>query len=278
MSVAILGPGAVGGMLAVRLTIAGETTICVAREDTCAAIRAAGLTLVRAREELVAEPAASEALSYPVDLLLVTVKAPRLEEALRRVAAEPFAVIPLLNGIEHLSLLRGRFENVVAGTIGHFEGYREGPTRIVQLSRAAAVVTVASDGPAAPLIRAGIEVRTLPSERDVLWEKLARLAPLAALTAATGRSLGGLRNDPRLGTALVEACAVAEADGATATVREQWEIIEAMPDSLTTSAARDMAAGRPSELDAIVGAVVRAGRRLGVETPTLEELLASCTG
>ena len=53
----------------------------------------------------------------------------------------------------------------------------------------------------------------------------------------------------------------------------QWEILDTMPASVTTSAARDAAAGRPTELDAIVGGVVRAAERLGVETPTLERLL-----
>ena len=56
----------------------------------------------------------------------------------------------------------------------------------------------------------------------------------------------------------------------------QWAIIDAMALDLTTSTARDVAAGRPSELDAITGAVVRAGRRLRVATPTLEDLLAQC--
>ena len=46
-----------------------------------------------------------------------------------------------------------------------------------------------------------------------------------------------------------------------------------MPASVTTSAARDAAAGRPTELDAIVGGVIRAGERVGVQTPTLERLL-----
>ena len=50
-------------------------------------------------------------------------------------------------------------------------------------------------------------------------------------------------------------------------------LIDAMPADLTTSTARDVAAGRPSELDAITGAVVRAGRALNVPTPTLDRLL-----
>jgi ketopantoate reductase len=49
-----------------------------------------------------------------------------------------------------------------------------------------------------------------------------------------------------------------------------------MAPSLTTSTARDIAAGHPSELDAVAGSIVRAGRRLGVETPILEGLLAEC--
>jgi 2-dehydropantoate 2-reductase len=57
---------------------------------------------------------------------------------------------------------------------------------------------------------------------------------------------------------------------------EQWEVVERLPVDMTTSAARDVAAGRPSELDALVGAIVRAGRRLGVSTPTLDRLEAEC--
>jgi 2-dehydropantoate 2-reductase len=110
----------------------------------------------------------------------------------------------------------------------------------------------------------------------VLWEKLARQAPLAVLTAVTGRTAGELRADPRLRGAVEEACAVAAADGARTTLAEQWSIIESLPPGLTTSTARDIAAGRPSELDAIAGAVVRAGRRLGVPTPTFELLLEQC--
>jgi 2-dehydropantoate 2-reductase len=275
VTTAVLGPGAVGGLLAVQLTLTGEPVVCVARSETAAAIRDDGLTLAyEGRPELTARPEASETLEETVDLLLVTVKAPQLEPALERVAAEPALVIPLLNGLEHMAVLRGRFRAVTAATIGRVEAYREGPTRIVQ--RASALVTVAGDLVPAQLERAGIEVRVGGSEADVLWEKLARQAPLAALTAATGRPVGELRGDARLRAAVEEACAVAAADGSTTTFADQWSIIESLPADLTTSTARDVAAGRPSELDAIAGAVVRAGRRLGVATPTLEGLLELC--
>ena len=69
------------------------------------------------------------------------------------------------------------------------------------------------------------------------------------------------------------ALAVAAREGVSLSPKAQWEIIDAMPPRLTSSTARDVAAGRVSELDAITGAAVRAGRRLGVPTPALEQLL-----
>jgi 2-dehydropantoate 2-reductase len=121
-------------------------------------------------------------------------------------------------------------------------------------------------------------VRVNGSEAAELWEKLARQAPVAAATTATQRAIGELRTDPewrtRLEQAIEETCSVAAADGAPLAPATQWEIIDSMPPKLTSSTARDVAAGRPSELDAITGAAVRAARRVGVPAPALEGLLA----
>jgi 2-dehydropantoate 2-reductase len=65
---------------------------------------------------------------------------------------------------------------------------------------------------------------------------------------------------------------VATADGVNLMPSAQWTRITEMDAGLTTSAARDVAAGRPNEIDAITGAVVRAGERLGVPTPVLSGL------
>jgi 2-dehydropantoate 2-reductase len=66
---------------------------------------------------------------------------------------------------------------------------------------------------------------------------------------------------------------VAGAEGVVLDPAAQWAIIQGMAPELTTSAARDAAAGRPTELDAITGAVLRVGRREGVATPVLDGLL-----
>ena len=279
--VGVLGPGAVGGALAVRLALAGHGVVCVARPASVEVIARDGLELVWEGQRLRARPEAVERLDAPVELLLVTVKAPLLEEALGRIEHAPTIALPLLNGLEHLGAIRAALGPcVAAGSISQFEAYREGSGRIVQTTPSG-VVTIASReaalAPAAELLAGtGFEVRVDESEERVLWEKLARLAPLAALTAATQRTVGELRSDPRLAAALEEACAVASANGVPTSPTDQWAIIGEMAPDLTTSTARDVVAGRPSELDAIVGAVVRAGRRLGVSTPTLEELLEAC--
>jgi 2-dehydropantoate 2-reductase len=279
--VAILGPGAVGGVIAVGLERAGIRVVCVARPGTADLIQSDGLTLRHGEEVETVRPEAATELREPVELLLVTVKAPSLEDALGRIQAPVETIVPLLNGIEHMQTIRRRLSDAraVGGTIGFIEAWLERPGVVVQ-NTPRTVMTIASDADsetAELLRRSGAEVRVNGSEAAVLWEKLARQAPFAAATALTQRPIGELRSDPswrrRLEDAVVETCRVALADGVELTPEAQWEIIDAMPPGLTSSTARDIAAGRPSELDAITGAAVRAAHRVGVPAPVLEGLL-----
>jgi 2-dehydropantoate 2-reductase len=279
LTVAVLGPGAVGTVFAVPLTRAGYRVVCVARPGTVAAIQQEGLTLVRHALGSQVRPEAVQSLDAPVDVLLVTVKAFALEEALERVTAEPATTVPLLNGLEHVERLRALLGGrVVAASVGRLEAYRDRPTVVAQTT-GQPVVTLA---PGADVVEtlfsaAEAEVRRGASERAILWEKVVRLAPLAAATAYTQRPVGDLRDDPawraRLEDGIREACAVAAAEAVVLDPGAQWQIVEALPADFTTSTARDVAAGRRSELDAITGAVVRAGRSAGVPTPTLDRLL-----
>jgi 2-dehydropantoate 2-reductase len=283
VSVAVLGLGGIGGMLVARTGALGVGT-----EDSVAAIREAGLRLVHGGQTTVAQPEVATRLDRPVSLLVVAVKAHSLEAALERVDPEALAdavVLPLLNGLEHVDLLRERLDAVVAaGTIGAVEVFSPEPGLVVQRS-AGATITAASEtlprealeGALAPLEVEGIEVVVADDERAVLWEKAARLAVLAAAAIASGKPVGELRDDPawrrRLQAALVEACAVAEGDGVHLDAAAQWSIVEQLPASLVPSAARDASVGRPTELDAITGSVVRVARRLDVWTPMLDGLL-----
>jgi 2-dehydropantoate 2-reductase len=290
-TVAVLGPGAVGSSLAVRLLHAHVHTICVARPETVGLVALAGLAVETLEGVLTARPEVAERLERPVGLLLITVKAPALEEALERIDPESVAegvAVPLLNGLEHMEVVRRRLgSRVAAGTVSHFQAYRAGRVQVIETTPPP-LVTMASDGDltrreleaAADLLRqAGLEVRIGQSEKRVLWHKLVRIAPLSAATAVTGRTIGDLREDPswrpRLEAAIGEACQVAEADGVSLHAAAQWQIVDDLPNSLTPSAARDLTAGRRTELDAIVGSVLRAAEAHGIETPVLGELAAT---
>ncbi len=279
MTVAILGPGAVGGVLAVGFVQAGVDVVCIARPATAEAIRSEGLSLRQGEKVRTVRPRVETALRKSVELLLVTVKAPALDAALDRIEVQPRSAMPLLNGIEHMETLRERLPqaDVVAGSIGRIEAWLEGPGVVVQPTPSV-VMTVASGAPAKLLRRSGVEVRVNGSGAEVLWEKLARQAATAAVTSITQRPVGELRDDPdwgpRFRQAVDEACAVAAADGVMLSPEAEWAIIQAMPPLLTSSTARDIAAGIPSELDAITGAAVRAGKRLGVDTPILTQMFA----
>jgi 2-dehydropantoate 2-reductase len=272
--------------------------ICVGTERSVAAIRAGGLTLEHGGAATTVRPEAVVRLERPVSLLVVCVKAYDLGSALDRIAPDALdgaVVLPLLNGLDAPDTLRARFQAasytvlhapsaVAAGSIGSMSAHSPEPGRVVQGTPSAGTITAASNdlereslaAALAPLVVPGIDVVRLDDEREVLWEKAARLAVLAAATVASGRTFGGVRDDPgwreRLVGALDEAVAVAAADGVRLSAADQWAKIQAMPAELTTSAARDAAAGRPTELDAITGSVVRAGRRLAVATPILEAL------
>jgi 2-dehydropantoate 2-reductase len=116
------------------------------------------------------------------------------------------------------------------------------------------------------------------SEEQILWSKLVRLNALACTTSACDRSIGFIRSDPEWRSALIgcieEASAVANADGARIDPAARLaELDEAHPE-LGSSMQRDIAAGREPELDAIPGAVLRAGRRHGIECPTIARLSA----
>lgn len=287
---AVLGPGAVGGALAVRLANAGVPVICVAHSEAVGIIALAGLVLESPDGTLTARVEAAEELARPVGLLLVTVKAPALDDAIARVdpaAVADGVVVPLLNGLEHMEKLRARFgDRVAAGSVSHYQAYRAGRVQIIEATPPP-VITMASESlsrseveAVADMLRqARLDVRVGQDETRVLWHKLARIAPLAAATAASGRTVGELRHDPawrpRLDGAINETCAVAEADGVALRPSAQWAIIDEMADETTTSAARDVAAGRRSELDAIVGGVLRRAEQLEVPTPALADLAAA---
>jgi 2-dehydropantoate 2-reductase len=287
-TVAILGPGGVGGFLAAALARAGTDTLVVAREETAELIAREGIALTSVRlGDFTAHPRATSTLDEPADVLFIATKASGLESALDRIATEPPLVIPLLNGLDHMVTLRARFgwNAVIAGAI-RIEADRPEPGHITQTSPFLRV-DLASDDPALveqlQPVKAMLEAAEVPatlgnSESQILWAKLVRLNALACTTSASDRQLGFIRSDPewraRLEACVAEAAAVGNADGATLDPANTMRELKDAHAELGSSMQRDIAAGREPELDAIPGAVLRAGKRLGVPCPTIAELAA----
>jgi 2-dehydropantoate 2-reductase len=294
MRVAVLGPGGVGGLMAGVLARSGTPVTVVARASTAEEISRRGL-LVRSLifGQFVANPGAVDRLDEPVGALIVATKAAGLASALERIAIEPTVVLPLLNGLDHLVALRERFpaDSVLAGAI-RIEADRPAPGVVVQTStflrvdmapREANVADARTregmQSLAAALSDAGVPVRVLDSEAQVMWSKLVRLNALACTTSAHDKLLGEIRSTPELRGELVgaieEGCAVGRAEGAGdvdpgAAMAE----LDAAHDTLGSSMQRDIAAGREPELDAIPGSVLRAAARHGLQCPTITRLVA----
>ena len=279
--IAVLGPGGVGGFVAAALARAGEDVLVVARDETAAVIARDGIAVQSVRlGDFEARPAAAPVLDVPGATLLVATKATTLPAALERVQADPALVVPLLNGLDHMDVLRDRFgaDRVAAGTI-RVEAMRPAAGRIVQTSKFLRVEV----GPpredvsafAAVLEGAGIPAR-VDDEPQVMWGKLVRLNALACMTSAYDLQMGPIREDPAL-RAELEACVretaiVAAAEGASVSAGTIMRELDGTHATLGSSMQRDIAAGIPPELDAIPGAVLRAAARHGLEAPTIAKL------
>lgn len=287
MNVAVLGPGGVGGLVAGALDRAGTSVTVIARDSTVETLAKRGLPVSSVLlGDFVAHPRATTRLDQPVDVLIVATKAAGLVEALERVEATPRLVLPLLNGLDHIAVLRERFapESVVAGTI-RVEADRPEPGVVVHTSQFLRVDMASQDQAAhAPMQRlagvlsaAGVPARVGDSEPQVMWSKLVRLNALACTTSAFDKLLGEIRSTPELRAELVgaieEGCAVAQAEGALIKTGGALGELTAAHATLGSSMQRDIAAGRPPELDAIPGSVLRAAARHGIECPTIERLV-----
>jgi 2-dehydropantoate 2-reductase len=292
-SVVVLGPGGVGGFLAAALTRADADVTLIARTQSADAIDAGGGLRVRSVRlgDFSAKPRLGTAAAGRVDAMLVATKSIGLEDALQRVdGLEPRIVLPLLNGLDHLDLLRERYgTRAVAGSI-RIESTRVAPGEIEQTSPFLRIDMASADPAmhapmedlAALLEQAGVPTRIMDSEAQAMWGKLVRLNAIACATSAWDLPLGEIRSDPAKRDAL-EACvregaAVARAEGADVDPRDTMAELDDAHADLRTSMQRDIAARRAPELDAIAGSVLRAAARHGLACPEIERLAGIAAG
>jgi len=282
MKHAILGAGGVGGLIGACLARLGHSVTLVLRPES----------LAQYPEQLRLESAfgnfsvpVSRAAEVPsADVLWITVKATQLDVALTSFTKPESvqAIVPLLNGIDHLALLRSKYgaERVIGATIA-VETERVAPGHIVHRSPFARL-NVSSKGQAllgstvAQLQQMGFECRFVDDEPTLMWSKMVFLAPLALTSTAGDLTTGQITSDPawrqQLETCVREVAAVATAEGGKVDAEAVLAGMMKMPGNIRSSMQKDVAQGKRPELDAIAGPILRGGQRHGIEVPVTKKL------
>ena len=298
LTIAVLGTGATGGYFGGRLAEAGEDVRFIARGAHLAALRAHGLTVTSVAGDFELDPVrVSDTPSDvgPVDVVLVAVKAwqvPEAAESLRPLMGERTFVVPLQNGIDapdQLAAVLGA-DRVLGGFCSILASL-ESPGRIRHMGVVPYIAFGELDGSRsarAEALRAafagarGVTVEVPADIRAAMWNKFLFITALSGVGAVTRAPVGVVRSQPAprglLRDALEEIYAVALRAGIglpADAVERTLAFIDGLPPDGTASMQRDVLAGRPSELEAQVGAVVRLGGRLGVEVPVHRTIYAA---
>lgn len=289
-SVAVLGIGAIGGFLAALFHKAGYEVTGIARKETADLLNREGITIESsAFGKFTENPRIKTALDKSHDVLFVAIKAGGLKESMDRIPLEyvkDAVIVPLLNGLEHVEVLRNQFgSGVIAASIGNIEVKRASSTRIFHTTKSGTVWLGSNETSnrekvlkVRDLIQGiGLQAELCETEAKVLWGKLVRLCALAATTAASGLPIGFIRSDAfwreNLLNVLKEAALVAEKEDVPTDIQSHIEKIDSMPYELSTSMARDVASGNRGETDAILGAVIRQANKYGLKCPTIQSMI-----
>jgi 2-dehydropantoate 2-reductase len=313
MKVCVVGAGAIGGYMAVRLAHAGHTVSAIARGPHLAAIRANGLKLIEADRELVASDlTATDRVGDPgpQDVVLLALKAhqivPVIDELPALLSPET-VIVTLQNGIPwwYFQQIDGDYAGRVVETVdpGGVLLRAIDPRRVIGcIAYPAATVAEPGviehiegnrfpvgelDGRDSDRVRmisglfeeAGFKSRVLDDIRSEIWLKLwGNLAfnPISALTHATLVDICQFPLTRGLAaTMMTEAQQVAERLGAHFRVPMERRIAGAESvGKHKTSMLQDVEAGKPLEVDGMLGVVVELAEMTGVAVPTLRALYA----
>jgi 2-dehydropantoate 2-reductase len=280
----ILGAGGVGGLIGACLARSGAPVTMVVRRESLA--QYPNQLQLESPFGNFSVPVARAAEVPACDVLWIAVKATQLDAALNSIHPESVGtIIPLLNGIDHLALLRKRYgaDKVIAATIA-VESERVATGHFIHRSPFARL-SVSSKGQ--PLLgstleqfqKLGFECRFVENEPTLMWSKLVFLAAFALTTTASGKTTGEILADTKwrdLGLSVIrEASTVAVAEGAKIDADAVIAGVLKMPGNMRSSMQKDVEQGKPPELDAIAGPILRGAIRYGIEVPATKKLVAA---
>jgi 2-dehydropantoate 2-reductase len=306
MRACIVGAGAIGGWIAAELAISGADVSLVARGETLRSIDTEGLRLWQdGSTHCVAVAATDEPEKLGVqDVLVIAVKAPALPKvapALEPLIGPETLIVPMLNGVPWWFLPGERLRSVdphgriagslpfdrVVGCVVHASCRRAAPN-LVEVVHSEKLIMGEPEGGTSERIErlsslfgnTGIRTEASDNIRRAIWYKLwgnATINPLSALTRSTADLL--LKDEAiraMMAEAMDELAAVGAAIGCP--IEESAEDRMAVTERLgafKSSMLQDVEAGRPIELEALVGAPIEIARSAGVPTPQLDRIYAT---
>lgn len=297
MRVLVLGAGGVGGYLGYRLGRFGDAEVTfVARGAHLEAIRSGGLEVLDDRETFLFRP--EHAVEDPsglgiFDLILVAVKHTDLPESLEKIAANfgPDSVIlPLLNGVEHRREIFERYPeaDVMEGCIYILSNIlRPG---VIRKKGSIFNLCWGREGfdPSNYAKIVDLFDRALPRHKataDIAykqWKKFLFISPMAALTSRYGLTMDRIVADHReeLRSLMEEIAVLARTKGIDLDeeiVNEILQRMEQTPPGAKTSMQLDLEAGKPAEIEALLGFVISEGQKMGISIPVMQKCYESLT-
>jgi len=296
MKFIIFGTGGVGAYFGGRLAQAGEDVTFVARGNHLRAILDSGLRVDSVLGDFSIHPAnATDSPPPAPDVILLAVKAWQLNDAITQMIplmAENTVILPLLNGMEHLDALRQTFgQTHVLGGLCRISAFVAGAGHIehvgVEPYLAFGELDKTRSARAENLLRVlqkadGMTAEISEDIERAMWKKYIFICAFSGMGAVTRQPLGVFRAIPEsralLRRVLEEVAQVALARGVNlggAAVEETLQFMDSLPAGMVTSMQKDMMEGRPSELEAQTGALVRMAKAAGIAVPANEFLYAS---
>jgi len=290
MRIAVFGAGGVGGFFGGRLAHAGEDVTFIARGEHLRAIKAGGLKVESPSGDFVVFPAkATDDVTEvgEVDLVILGVKAwqvPEAAHAMKPLAGSRTTVLPLQNGVDAVSQLVAEIgSDRVIGGLCRIVSFVVGPGHIRHAGFTPSIIigeldnrrTARTDTIEQVFKNAGLEISVAADIQVALWTKFLFIASFSGVGAMANAPAGVVRSDPKwrshLLNAMEEIYALAHARGIKLpanSVDTVMASVDSLPEEATSSMQRDIAAGKPSELESQNGAVVRMAREAGIDVPT----------
>jgi len=298
MKFAILGAGGVGGYFGGRLAQVGEDVTFVARGNHLKTILDSGLRVDSINGDFLIHPACaadSPKADQRPDVILLAVKAWQLNDAIRQMTpliGKQTAIIPLLNGMEHIDTLVNEFgrEHVLGG-VCRISAFIAGAGHIKHVALDPYLAFGELDKTKSERVSKTLDVfkktsgMTVESPADIqlaMWEKYLLISAFSGVGAVTRQPVGVIRAVPETRAmfrrALEEVALVANARGIDlneSSIQAVMDRIDKTQPDMMASMQKDIMEGRPSELEAQTGALVRMARELSLSVPTHEFIYAS---